>query len=173
MRLITSSFRRKSPHIIDSKLKSLNYLDNVLAKIQAVVAGVDDAIMLDLNGFVAECTGENIFMVREGNLYTPPLASILAGLTRDSLIDIAVDMEISVIEQPISRDQLYTADEVFVCGTAAEVVGVREIDFRSIGNGGVGPITTALMDAFENVVRGRDVRYADWLDVVVLESAVK
>src|SRR6202161_2386637 len=127
--------------------------------------------MLGPDGYVAECTGENLFIVRSkdrsnnGNkiIYTPPRAGILEGITRDSLIALARDLDYSVIEEPISRDQLYIADEVFVCGTAAEVVALREIDFRVIGEGKTGPVTVALQHEFHELVNGRHARSADWL----------
>jgi len=122
--------------------------------------------MLDPNGYVAECTGENIFVVRNGVIYTVPRGSILEGITRDSLITIARDMGYTVIEEPISRDQLYIADEVFVCGTAAEVVGLREIDFRTIGSGKTGPVTRELQHAFDELTSGRHARSAQWFSPV-------
>jgi len=127
--------------------------------------------MLGPDGYVAECTGENLFVVRKnvrgnvGNkiISTTPRAGILEGITRDSLIMLARDLGYSVVEEPISRDQLYVADEVFVCGTAAEVVGLREIDFRVIGDGKAGPVTRALQHEFDRVVSGRHARSAEWL----------
>ncbi len=118
-----------------------NYVGSILAKTESHRLGFDEAIMLDPTGYVAECTGENIFVVRNCVIYTVPRASILEGITRDSLITLAGDLGYTVVEEPISRDQLYIADEVFVCGTAAEVIGLREIDFRTIGSGKTGPVT--------------------------------
>jgi branched-chain amino acid aminotransferase len=140
-----------------------------MAKTLAVRAGFDEAIMLDPNGCVAECTGENLFIVREDRIYTPPRATILEGITRDTVITLARDLGLEVIEEPISRDQLYVAEEVFVCGTAAEVTPVRMIDFRKIGAGSRGPVAKALQDAFFETAHGEGERSAEWLDYVAVE----
>ncbi len=162
-----SSYTRHHPNVTMTKAKiSGNYANSVLAKTESVRLGFDEAIMLDSNGLVAECTGENLFVVRKNRIYTPPRAEILEGLTRDSLITVAHDLGYEIIEEPISRDQLYIADEVFVCGTAAEVIGLREIDFRTIGTGSSGPVTRHLQKAFHNAIRGRDPRYLGWLDFI-------
>src|SRR6266571_4204151 len=126
----------------------------------------DEAIMLDPQGFVAECTGENIFVVRKNVIYTVPRGTILEGITREALITLARDSGYEVVEEPISRDQLYIADEVFVCGTAAEVIALREIDCRTIGTGKAGPITRALQQAFDEVTSGGHARSAEWLSYV-------
>jgi branched-chain amino acid aminotransferase len=112
---------------------------------------------------VAECTGENLFLVRNGRIYTTPRAGILEGITRDTLITLAGDLGYTVREEPVSRDQLYIADEVFVCGTAAEVVALREIDFRTIGAGKMGPVTKSLQVEFDKLIGGRHARSAQWL----------
>jgi branched-chain amino acid aminotransferase len=143
-----------------------NYVGSILAKTESHRAGFDEAIMLDPQGYVAECTGENIFVVRNKVIYTPGRAAILEGITRDSLLALARDLGHTVIEEPISRDQLYIADEVFVSGTAAEVVGLREIDFRTIGNGKTGPVTRALQAEFDKLTSGRHPRSAGWLSPV-------
>ena len=122
--------------------------------------------MLDPQGYVAECTGENIFIVRRGKIITPSTAPLLEGITRHTLFTIAKDLGYDVIEQTVSRDQLYTADEVFVCGTAAEVIGLSEIDFRRIGNGETGPITRALQNVYHDAIRGKMEKYAGWLTLV-------
>ena len=119
--------------------------------------------MLGPDGYVAECTGENLFIVRNQVIYTTPRAGILEGITRDSLVTLARDLGYSVVEESISRDQLYIADEIFVCGTAAEVIALREIDFRKIGQGKMGPVTRALQQEFDKLVSGRHVRSAAWL----------
>src|SRR5207253_2247606 len=137
-----------------------------IAKTESQRAGFDEAIMLDPQGFVAECTGENIFVVRRNIIYTVPRGAILEGITRDTLITLARDSGYEVVEEPISRDQLYIADEVFVCGTAAEVIALREIDFRTIGTGKAGPITRALQQAFDEVTSGGHARSAEWLSYV-------
>ena len=162
-----SSFTRLHPNITMTKAKvSGNYVGSILAKTESHRLGFDEAIMLDPSGYVAECTGENIFVVRNGIIYTVPRGSILEGITRDSLITIARDMGYIVTEEPISRDQLYIADEVFVCGTAAEVVGLREIDFRTIGSGKTGPVTRELQRAFDELTSGRHARSEQWFSPV-------
>jgi len=162
-----SSFTRHQPNVMMTKAKiSGNYANSILAKTESVRLGFDEAIMLNPQGFVAECTGENIFVVHKGHILTPPLVDILEGITRESLITIARDLGYEVVEAPISRDQLYVADEVFVCGTAAEVIGLREIDFRVIGNGATGPVTSAIQQVFHAAIRGQDARYAGWLAYV-------
>ena len=172
IRANVSSFTRLHPNISMTKAKvSGNYVNSVLAKTESQRLGFDDAIMLDPDGYVAECTGENIFVVRGGRIYTPPRDSILEGITRDSVINLAADLGHTVVEESISRDQLYIADEVFVTGTAAEVIGLREIDFRTIGKGSTGPITRSIQEAFELVTRGDHPRSADWLSPVAGRSA--
>ena len=162
-----SSITRLHPNIMMTKAKvSGNYVGSILAKTESQRLGFDEAIMLDPNGYVAECTGENIFVVRNGIIYTVPKGPILEGITRDSLITIARDMGYTVVEEPISRDQLYIADEVFVCGTAAEVVGLREIDFRMIGSGKTGLVTRELQHAFDELTSGRHARSAMWFSPV-------
>src|SRR3989440_2623706 len=159
-----SSYTRLHPNIMMTKAKvSGNYVGSILAKTESQRLGFDEAIMLDPQGYVAECSGENIFLVRDNVIYTVPKASILEGITRDSLITLARDLGFDVIEEPISRDQLYIADEVFVCGTAAEVIALREIDFRSIGTGKMGPVAHALQQEFDELVAGRHARSEAWL----------
>src|SRR6184192_4481581 len=162
-----SSFTRHHPNVMMTKAKiSGNYPNSVLAKTESLRLGFDEAIMLDAQGMVAECTGENIFVVRRGRLVTPPPGAILEGITRDSIMTLARDLGYEVVEQPVSRDQLYIADEVFVTGTAAEVIGMREIDFRPIGSGRGTPVTRALQQAYHAVVRGEHPRSASWLTFV-------
>jgi branched-chain amino acid aminotransferase len=162
-----SSFTRLHPNIMMTKAKvSGNYVGSILAKTESQRLGFDEAIMLDPTGYVAECTGENIFVVRKEVIYTVPRASILEGITRDSLITIAGDLGYTIVEEPISRDQLYIADEVFVCGTAAEVIGLREIDFRTIGSGKTGSVTRKLQKAFDELTSGRHARSAQWFSPV-------
>jgi len=165
--MMVSSFTRLHPNINMTKSKVAgNYVNSMLVKTLALRSGYDEAIILDPQGFVAECTGENLFMVRKGVIFTPPLATILEGLTRDAIITLAKDLGYQVAEQMITRDQLYVADEVFISGTAAEVVGVRMIDHRQIGNGRVGPVTKRLLEAFHATIRGKGARAAEWLDYV-------
>ena len=171
VRANVSSFTRHHSNVMMTKAKiSGNYANSVLAKTESKRLGFDEAIMLDPQGYVAECTGENIFLVRRGMLYTPPSATVLEGITRDGLMVLADQLGLKVVEQPISRDQLYIADEVFVCGTAAEVIGLREIDGRAIGSGAVGPTTRLLQQEFSNVVHGRHALSATWLDPVPLDA---
>ncbi|MFZ5818877.1 MAG: branched-chain amino acid transaminase [Chloroflexota bacterium] len=167
VRMMISSFTRHHPNVNMTKAKITgNYPNSVMAKTFAVRAGFDEAIMLDPNGLVSECTGENLFVVRGGKIYTTPRTSILEGITRDALITIARDLGYEVIEEQISRDQLYIADEVFLSGTAAECVSVTEIDYRKIGAGKAGPVARALQKAFHDAVRGKDAKYESWLDYV-------
>lgn len=162
-----ASFTRHHPNVSMTKAKITgNYANSMLAKTESIRLGFDEAIMLDPQGYIAECTGENLFIVRENRIYTTPTAMILEGITRDSLITIATAMGYSVIEQQISRDQLYIADEVFVCGSAAECIAIREVDFRTIANGSSGPVTLALQKAYHAVIHGESEEYTHWLDYV-------
>jgi len=149
-----------------------NYANSVLAKTESMRLGFEEAILLDPQGYVAECTGENLFVVRGGKIFSPNLAPQLEGITRNTLITLAGDLGYEVIEVPLSRDQLYTADEVFVCGTAAECIALREIDFRTIGAGKMGPVTRAIQQAYQEAIHGRHARSAEWLDYVRVESQV-
>jgi branched-chain amino acid aminotransferase len=172
VRANVSSFTRHQPNVMMTKAKIAgNYPNSFLAKTESLRLGFDEAIMLDNQGMVAECTGENILAVMNGRIFTPPEGNILAGITRDSLIHLAADLGYAVTIQPISRDQLYTADEVFVCGTAAEVIGLREIDFRMIGSGQTGPITRALQKAYHSAVTGNHPRSIGWLTRINPESS--
>src|SRR5215813_3971408 len=170
-----SSLTRLHPNVSMTKAKiSGNYVGSVMAKTESVRMGFDEAIMLDPAGYVAECTGENLFLVRAGVLYTVPKSSILEGITRDSVVTLAKDLGYAVLEEPISRDQLYISDEVFVSGTAAEVVSIREIDFRTIGNGKAGPLTRALQHEFEKLTAGKHPRAERWMSYVpALTASVK
>ena len=146
IRLISSSVRRKAPYAVDARVKSLNYLDNILAKLQAILAGVDDAIMLDMSGCIAEATAENIFSVKKGVISTPLLTAALPGITRSTVIDLANDMGCTVQERPMTLGDLYVADEVFLTGTGAEIVPVGEIDGRVINDGQVGEFTARIIE---------------------------
>lgn len=171
VRANVSSFTRLHPNVAMTKAKVIgNYANSFLAKTESVRLGFDEAILLDPEGYVAECTGENIFVVRRDVLHTPPPAGILDGITRHSVMTLARDAGYEVQETRLSRDDLYGADEVLVCGTAAEIIALREIDFRTIGSGRSGPITKALQRAYADAVHGRDVRSQEWLDYVA-ESA--
>jgi branched-chain amino acid aminotransferase len=174
VRANVSSFTRLHPNVAMTKAKIAgNYVNSVLAKTESVRLGFDEAIMLDPQGYVAECTGENLVLVSGGRLVTPPTGAILEGLTRDAIITLARDVGLVVTEQPISRDDLYRADEIFVCGTAAEVIGLREVDFRRIGSGRTGPVTRLLQQAFQAVVAGEHPRSKDWLEYVRSGAAVE
>jgi branched-chain amino acid aminotransferase len=162
-----SSFTRHQPNIMMTKAKiSGNYANSILAKTESARLGFEEAIMLNPQGFVAECTGENLFVVRNNKIFSPQLADVLEGITRDSVISIATDLGYEVIESLVSRDQLYIADEVFVCGTAAECIGLREIDFRTIGSGKTGPVTRAIQQVYQDAVHGKLPQYQGWLDYV-------
>jgi branched-chain amino acid aminotransferase len=168
IRAKVSTWRRlPSDSVVPQAKASGTYLNSILAKIESTKAGYQEAILLDPQGFVCEGSGENIFVVRNGTITTPPLSSgALDGITRNSLIQIAADLGYRVSEQTLARGELYVADEVFMTGTAAELVPIREIDDHTIGAGVRGPITTALQQVFEDAIRGRDPRYAAWLDYV-------
>ncbi|MBE0698506.1 MAG: branched-chain amino acid transaminase, partial [Anaerolineaceae bacterium] len=156
IRACVSNFTRHHINAVMTKAKvSGNYPNSMMAKTDALRNGFDEAIMLDTNGYVAECTGENLFTVRGGKLITPPMAPVLEGITRASIIRIARALDIQVVEAAISRDQLYISDEAFVCGTAAEVCAVREIDHRTIGSGKMGPITRKLQRSYQDAIHGR------------------
>ena len=162
-----SSYTRHHPNVMMTKAKVAgNYVNSILAKTESMRLGFEEAIMLDPQGYVAECTGENLFLVRKGRIITPSTAPVLEGLTRHSIYTIATDLGYDVIEQPISRDQLYSSDEVFVCGTAAEVIGLSEIDFRRIGDGKTGPVTRAIQNVYHDAIRGKVDKYECWCDYV-------
>jgi branched-chain amino acid aminotransferase len=172
VRAKVSSWRRISPDsLIPHAKASGQYLNSVLAKIESHKAGYEEAILLDAHGFVCEGSGENIYAVREGRIFTPPqTAGILDGINRKSILTIAHDLGYEVVERDIARAELYLADEVFMSGTAAELVPVREIDDHRIGAGEPGPITRELQRVFDDALHGRDPRYRDWIDVVKVPS---
>jgi len=162
-----SSYTRHHVNVAMTKSKiSGNYVNSVMAKNEVKLAGYDEAIMLDTEGYVSEGTGENIFIIRDGRLKTTPLTSILPGITRDSVLTIGRDMGYEVREERFTRDEVYMADEVFLTGTAAELTPVREVDNRSIGNGCPGPMTGKLQKMFFNVIQGKEKKYARWLAAV-------
>ena len=167
IRVRVSSFTRHHPniHMIKAKANG-NYLNSILANTEATRDGYDEAILLDAQGYVAEGSGENIFVVNEGKLYTPALDVALDGITRKSVIAIAEEMGLPVIEKRITRDELYAADEVFFTGTAAEVTPIREIDNREIGIGERGPITTEIQQRYFDIVEGKNPAYRHWLTYV-------
>ena len=167
-RVKISSWKRHDPNIIPAAAKGIGqYINSSLAKVEAVKAGYDEAVMLNHQGFVAEGSGENIFIVRDGVVYTPPLESgILEGFTRDSAITVARDRGYTVVERDLLRSDLYTADEAFFTGTAAEITPIREIDDRAVGARGRGPITKDVQETFFGAVRGEIPEYERWLDYV-------
>jgi branched-chain amino acid aminotransferase len=169
-----SSYTRFQPNSIMTRAKLTgNYATGILAKREAKSLGFDEAIMLDSDGFCAEGSGENLFIVRDGRIKTTPLTCVLPGITRDTLIRLAQDNGIPVEEQRFSRDELYIADEAFFTGTAAEVTPIREVDGRTIGKGEPGPVTKKLQEKFFEVVRGQNKKYAGWLDVYEVGGAAK
>ena len=167
IRVCISSYTRHHVNVMMTKAKVVgNYANSQLAKMEAIHSGYDEAIMLDVQGNVGEGSGENIFIVRNGVLKTPPLTAILEGITRNSVIDLARQMGLTVRETVFSRDELYIADEVFFTGTAAELTPIREVDNRKIGGGFPGPITHKLQQAFFRIVQGKDDAYKSWLTFI-------
>jgi branched-chain amino acid aminotransferase len=167
IRAKVSTFSR---HFVNSKMTKGktcgDYVNSILAKREALLDGYDEAILLDTQGLVAEASGENLFVVRDGAVRTPPLPTVLDGITRNTILTLAREAGIPISESPISRDELYIADEVFMTGTAAEVTPVREVDRRQIGAGTRGPITKTLQAAYFDAVTGRNRKHDDWLTYV-------
>ena len=164
IRAKVSSYTRHHVNVMMTKSKvSGNYVNSVLAKTEVKKAGYDEAIMLDAEGYVAEASGENIFIVRDGRVKTTPLTSILPGITRDSVLTVARDKAYEIQEERFTRDELYTADEVFFTGTAAELTPVREVDNRKVGERCPGPATVDLQQTFFDIIKGKDKKYARWL----------
>ncbi len=164
IRVKTSSFTRHHVNINMCRSKSVGtYTNSILAHQEVAQDGYDEAMLLDVDGYVAEGAGENIFIVKKGKLYTPDLTSCLEGITRDSILTLASDMGIELIEKRITRDEVYCAEEAFFTGTAAEVTPIRELDTRIIGSGSRGPVTTRLQQAFFDIVSGKNPKYAGWL----------
>ena len=167
IRVKTSSFTRHHVNINMCRAKSVTtYANSILANQEVGLNGYDEALLLDVEGYVAEGSGENIFIVKQGKLYTPDLTSCLEGITRASVIELAAEIGIPVIEKRITRDEIYCADEAFFTGTAAEVTPIRELDNRMIGMGKRGPITTQIQTLFFDCVKGRAKNHADWLTFV-------
>jgi branched-chain amino acid aminotransferase len=166
IRAKVSSFTRPGINMLMAKGKVVgHYVNSVLAKREALAAGYQEAILLDAQGHVSEASGENVWMVRDGVVYTPPMGtSILGGITRDSILHILrSDLGVTVVERDIARDELYVADEIFLCGTAAEVTPVREVDDRRVGEGARGPVTKRIQDRFFETVRGIGPTRPEWL----------
>jgi len=167
IRAKVSSFNRHHVNAAMSKGKINGYyVNSVLAKWEVKKAGYDEAVLLDTEGYVAEGSGENIFIVRNGVLITTPLTSILPGITRDAVLTIARKLDIPVKEARFTRDEMYIADEMFFTGTAAEITPVREVDDRKVGPGKPGPVTKTIQEAFFDIVRGKDKFFSSWLDVL-------
>jgi branched-chain amino acid aminotransferase len=171
IRVKISSFNR--PHVNATMVRSkttANYANSLLAKREALKDGYDEAMLLDTDGYVAEGSGENVFMVRKGVIKTPALTSILEGITRDTIMQLAAERGMRLVEERFTRDELYIADEAFFSGTAAELTPIREVDNRTIGTGKPGPVTKELQAAFFDIVHGRDSRHADWLTPVLAKQ---
>jgi branched-chain amino acid aminotransferase len=164
IRAKVSSYTRHHVNVMMTKSKAAgNYINSVLAKSEVKNGGYDEAIMLDAEGYVSEASGENVFIVRDRKIKTTPLTSILPGITRDSIITIARAKGYEVSEERFTRDELYTADEAFFTGTAAELTPIREVDDRRIGIGARGPVTADVQESFFNVIKGKDKKYEKWL----------
>ncbi|HSB32814.1 MAG TPA: branched-chain amino acid transaminase [Nitrospirota bacterium] len=172
IRVKISSYSR--PHVNATMVRAkttANYANSLLAKREALKDGYDEAVLLDTDGYVAEGSGENVFMVRKGVIKTPPLTSILEGVTRDTVMQLAVEHGMRLVEERFTRDEFYVADEAFFTGTAAEITPIREVDNRTVGSGKPGPVTKALQAAFFDIVHGRDGRHAHWLTPVHAQQA--
>ncbi len=168
IRVKTSSYSRHHVNIAMCKAKlNGNYVNSMMALNEALTDGYDEALLLDVDGFVAEGSGENIFIVKEGKLYSPELTSVLDGITRKTVIELARSVEVPLIEKRITRDEVYTADEAFFTGTAAEITPIRELDNRVIGEEGMpGPVTKMLQTMYFELVHGKNGRYDSWLSYV-------
>jgi len=167
IRIRTSSFSRHHVNVSMCKAKANGqYINSMMALQEALNDGYDEALLLDTQGFVAEGSGENIFIVRNGILYTPDLTAALEGITRDTIFQLAKDEGLEIREKRITRDEVYVADEAFFTGSAAEVTPIRELDNRTIGNGGRGPITEKLQSTYFDLVHGRHNKYKEWLAYV-------
>jgi branched-chain amino acid aminotransferase len=167
-RLIISSWRRPDPNVLPTGAKATGqYINSGLAKVEAIKGGYDDALMLSPEGTMAEGSGENLFIIRDTTLITPPeSAGILMGVTRHSVITIAQDLGYEVLERKFVRSDIYTADEAFLTGTAAEVTPIREVDDRPIGSGTRGPVTKEIQQTYFSAVKGGLEQYADWVELV-------
>ena len=165
IRVKVSSYSRHHVNVMMTKAKICgNYVNSVLAKREAVKMGYDEALMLDTEGYVSEASGENVFIYKNGILKTTPLTSILPGITRDSIIQIAKAKKLTMVEERFTRDEVYTAQEAFFTGTAAEVSPIREVDDRQIGEGKPGPVTRQIQAVFFDIVKGKNPDYREWLD---------
>ena len=164
IRVKTSSFTRHHVNVSMVRAKASGYyINSILANQEVTADGYDEALLLDTEGYVSEGAGENVFIVKSGKIYTPDLASCLDGITRDSVVTIARDLGIEVIEKRMTRDEVYCADEAFFTGTAAEVTPIRELDGRAIGEGSRGPVTEKIQSLFFDIVGGKATKYNHWL----------
>jgi branched-chain amino acid aminotransferase len=171
IRVKTSSYARHHVNVTMARAKlAATYANSILATMEAAQDGYDEALLLDVDGFVAEGAGENVFIVKHGRLYEPELTSALAGITRDTVITLARELGYEVGARRLTRDDVYIADEAFFCGTAAEVTPIVELDRRPIGDGRPGPVTRAIQGAFFAAVAGRDARHRDWLTPVAADA---
>jgi len=167
IRVKTSSFQRFQVNSLMSKAKVVgHYVNSILASVEVRRSGYDEALLLDCDGFVAECSGENIFIVKDGRVKTSPLTSVLPGITRDAAMTILADQGMPCREERFTRDEVYIADEAFLTGTAAEITPIRELDDRRIGDGRPGPVTQAVQQTYAGAVHGEDRRYQKWLTVL-------
>ncbi len=167
IRVKTSSFTRHHVNVNMCRAKSVaTYANSILANQEVALNGYDEALLLDVDGYVAEGSGENIFIIKQGKIYTPDLTSCLEGITRASILELAAEIGVPVIEKRITRDEVYCADEAFFSGTAAEVTPIRELDNRIIGPGKRGPITTQIQSLFFDCVKGKAKNHANWLTLV-------
>lgn len=167
IRVKTSSYARHHVNVTMARAKfAATYANSILANMEATEDGYDEALLLDVDGFVAEGSGENVFIVKNGVIYEPEIASALMGITRDTVITLARELGYSVVSKRLTRDDIYIADEAFFTGTAAEVTPIRELDNRKIGEGKRGPVTTKLQSLFFDVVNGKVPAHADWLTAV-------
>ncbi|MEO5735204.1 MAG: branched-chain amino acid transaminase [Rubrivivax sp.] len=168
IRVKTSSYTRHHVNITMTQAKAVsNYTNSILANMEAVDDGYDEALLLDVSGFVSEGAGENLFVVKKGVVYTPDLsAGALSGITRNTIFHICKDLGLELVEKRITRDEVYISDEAFFTGTAAEVTPVRELDRLALGSGSRGPITEKIQSAYFDIVHGRNPKYAEWLTVV-------
>ena len=167
IRIKTASFARHHVNVTMCRAKyAASYANSILAHMEAVDDGYDEALLLDVDGFVAEGAGENLFIIKDGQIYEPEIASALIGITRSTIHSLAKDLGYSIVSKRLTRDDVYTADEAFFTGTAAEVTPIRELDRIEIGRGSRGPVTEKIQAAFFDIVNGRNPKYAEWLTAV-------
>jgi len=166
-RIKISSFTRHHPNISMTKAKFTGqYINSVLAKLEARKMGFDEGLLLDPEGYLAEGSGENLFVVKNGKLITPSVEAVLEGITRDTICAIARDLKFELLERRMTRDELYNADEAFLCGTAAEITPIAEVDMRKIGNGKPGKLTQDIQAGFFDIVTGKNSKYKSWITVI-------